>query len=472
MSYGAFVKLEDGVEGLVHISEMSWTQAHQPPERARQDRRRGRGRRPRHQQGEAGDLARHEAGRGESLGHGRASTTRSAPSSRARVRNLTTYGAFIEIEEGIDGPAARLRHVRGRRRSPSRRGRRRRATRCVASILSVDSEKKRIALGLKQLAADPWQDDDPRQLSRGRSASAGYVTKITNFGAFVQLEDDLEGLIHITELADHKINSPDEVVKLGMKVEARVIKVDTEERKLGLSFVHGDFEENEETKRSSARKRSSGARKRSAARSRSRRARSARRRNASAPRRPSARRRSPGPTARRDEGGRDPRLVDHREGGERRGRAGHQLTARSAPFRDSRRRPATAARPCAGAGAPAVSFSLASRKMVIGLAFVSLGSAACAARRAPVDDFASPDAAALRSNPELGSALDRMRGAFEARRRGSGARRARLSARARSRTSLGCVLRPLRGGAERAGARAEPRSLLADRERPRSGDPR
>jgi small subunit ribosomal protein S1 len=118
--------------------------------------------------------------------------------------------------------------------------------RCV--ILSVDSEKKRIALGLKQLTADPWQDAIPANYHVGDLVN-GMITKITNFGAFVQLEDDLEGLIHITELADHKINSPDEVVKLGMKVEARVIKVDTEERKLGLSFVHGDFEDNEETKR-------------------------------------------------------------------------------------------------------------------------------------------------------------------------------------------------------------------------------
>ncbi|HKE00852.1 MAG TPA: S1 RNA-binding domain-containing protein, partial [Planctomycetota bacterium] len=164
-----------------------------------------------------------------------------------RVRNLTTYGAFVEIEEGIDG----LLHVSDmswtkKVAHPAEVVKKGEPTRCV--ILSVDSEKKRIALGLKQLVSDPWQDTIPANYHVGDLVS-GLVTKITNFGAFVQLEDDLEGLIHITELADHRISSPEEVVKLGLKVEARVIKVDTEERKLGLSFVHADFEENEEAKR-------------------------------------------------------------------------------------------------------------------------------------------------------------------------------------------------------------------------------
>jgi small subunit ribosomal protein S1 len=73
---------------------------------------------------------------------------------------------------------------------------------------------------------------------------SGTVTKLTNFGAFVRLEDDLEGLLHVSELADHKVNDPSEIVQPGMKVEVRVIRVDTEERKIGLSFVHSDFEEN------------------------------------------------------------------------------------------------------------------------------------------------------------------------------------------------------------------------------------
>jgi small subunit ribosomal protein S1 len=113
---------------------------------------------------------------------------------------------------------------------------------CV--ILSVDKGKKRIALGLKQLLSDPWLEQIPANYHIGDLLS-GYVTKITNFGVFVKLEEDLEGLLHISELADHKIDNPEEVVKPGMKIEVRVIRVDTDERKIGLSFVHADFEENE-----------------------------------------------------------------------------------------------------------------------------------------------------------------------------------------------------------------------------------
>jgi small subunit ribosomal protein S1 len=113
---------------------------------------------------------------------------------------------------------------------------------CV--VLSVDTAKKRIALGLKQLTPDPWLEKIPGNYHVGDLLS-GYVTKITNFGVFVKLEEDLEGLLHISELADHKITSAEEVVKPGMKIEVRVIRVDTEERKIGLSFVHADFEEND-----------------------------------------------------------------------------------------------------------------------------------------------------------------------------------------------------------------------------------
>lgn len=246
VTYGAFVKLEDGVEGLVHISEMSWTRRINHP-------------------GEIvkiGDdvdvvvLDINQEKQEISLGMKQAEANpwdtveQRYPVGtviEGRVRNLTTYGAFIEIEEGIDG----LLHVSDmswtkKISHPAEVVRKGDTIRCV--ILSVDSEKKRIALGLKQLATDPWQDSIPANYHVGDLVS-GLITKITNFGAFVNLEDDLEGLIHITELADHKISSPEEIVKLGMKVEARVIKVDTEERKLGLSFVHADFEENDEPKR-------------------------------------------------------------------------------------------------------------------------------------------------------------------------------------------------------------------------------
>jgi small subunit ribosomal protein S1 len=114
---------------------------------------------------------------------------------------------------------------------------------CV--VLSVDKEKKRIALGKKQLSPDPWHEKIPLNYHVGDLLS-GYVTKITNFGAFVKLEEDLEGLLHISELSDGgKVGNVEDVVRPGMKVEVRVIRVDTDERKIGLSFVHSDFEEND-----------------------------------------------------------------------------------------------------------------------------------------------------------------------------------------------------------------------------------
>jgi small subunit ribosomal protein S1 len=159
------------------------------------------------------------------------------------VRNLTSYGAFVEIEEGIDG----LLHVSDmswtkKVTHPSEMVKKGDKLQCV--VLSVDKEKKRIALGRKQLQPDPWLETIPQNYHVGDLLS-GYVTKITNFGAFVKLEEDLEGLLHISELSDTKVTNVEDVLKPGMKVEVRVIRVDTEERKIGLSFVHSDFEEND-----------------------------------------------------------------------------------------------------------------------------------------------------------------------------------------------------------------------------------
>jgi small subunit ribosomal protein S1 len=241
MSYGAFVKLEDGVEGLVHISEMSWTRRINHPSEVVK----------------SGDhvevvvLDINKEKQEISLGMKQAETNpwdlveQHYPTGtviEGTVRNLTSYGAFVEIEEGIDG----LLHVTDmswtkKITHPSEMVKKGDKLRCV--VLSVDTGKKRIALGLKQLQPDPWMDRIPNNFHVGDLLS-GYVTKITNFGAFVKLEEDLEGLLHVSELADHKISSPEEIVKPGQKIEVRVIRVDTEERKIGLSFVHADFEEN------------------------------------------------------------------------------------------------------------------------------------------------------------------------------------------------------------------------------------
>jgi small subunit ribosomal protein S1 len=243
MSYGAFVKLEDGVEGLVHISEMSWTKrVNHPSEVVKQ--------------GDKLEVVVLEIDTEKqtiSLGMKQTEVNpwdmvaeHYPPGTviRGKVRNLTNYGAFIELQEGIDG----LLHITDmswtrKITHPSEVVKKGEEIECV--VLSVDQEKKRIALGLKQLQQDPWQGDIPARYHIGDSVP-GTVTKITNFGVFVELEQGLEGLLHISELADHKVDNPEEVVKVGQKVEVRIIKIDSDERKIGLTLIQAHFEEQSE----------------------------------------------------------------------------------------------------------------------------------------------------------------------------------------------------------------------------------
>src|SRR5438552_5135989 len=232
MSYGAFVKLEPGIEGLVHISEMSWTKRINHPSEllAIGD------------QIEVQVLNINKEKQEISLGMKQVQPNpwdkvaeRYPPGTviSGTVRNLTNYGAFIEIEEGIDG----LLHVSDmswvRKVShPSEVVAKGDKATCI--VINVDQERKRIALGLKQMNNDPWEGDIPGRYHPGQ-IKTGKVTKLTNFGVFVELEPGLEGLLHISELADHKVESPEDVVKVGDEIEVRVLRVDVGERKLGLS---------------------------------------------------------------------------------------------------------------------------------------------------------------------------------------------------------------------------------------------
>lgn len=232
MSYGAFVKLEPGIEGLVHISEMSWTKRINHPNEILN----------------IGDevevmiLAIDKEGQQLSLGMKQTQanpwdnvTDRYAVDSivTGKVRNLTNYGAFIELEEGIDG----LLHVSDMswtRKISHPNEMLEKGQHVECKVLSVDRERRRIALGLKQLEDDPWAKDIPSKFQPGQIIK-GKVTKITNFGVFVGLQDGLEGLLHISELADHKVENPEDVVKVGEEIEVKILRVDTEERKIGLS---------------------------------------------------------------------------------------------------------------------------------------------------------------------------------------------------------------------------------------------
>ena len=156
---------------------------------------------------------------------------------RGKVRNLTNYGAFVEIEEGIDG----LLHVTDmswtkKISHPSELVKKGDPMECV--VLSVDTDKKRIALGLKQLAGDPWDDSIPSRYIPG-THFRGAATKLTNFGVFVELEPGLEGLLHVSQLregSDQEIANPEDVLKTGQRLDVRVLRVDAKERKIGLAL--------------------------------------------------------------------------------------------------------------------------------------------------------------------------------------------------------------------------------------------
>jgi small subunit ribosomal protein S1 len=155
------------------------------------------------------------------------------------VRNMTNFGAFVEIEEGIDG----LLHVSDlswtrKIGHPSEVLKKGQELQCV--VLAVDEEKMRVALGLKQLTEDPWLRQIPEHYLPGQIVK-GKVTKITNFGVFVELEPELEGLLHVSELADYKVENPKDVVKVGEELEVKILRVDTEDRKIGLSLKRAQW---------------------------------------------------------------------------------------------------------------------------------------------------------------------------------------------------------------------------------------
>ena len=231
--YGAFVELEEGVEGLVHISEMSWTQRVKHPSKVVAI-------------GDMVEVVVLDVDRGNkriSLGMRQAEPNpwnfieeRYPVGTRVegRVRNLADFGAFVELEEGIDG----LIHISDmswtkRIRHPSeilKKG-----EKVDALVLHVDKANHRISLGLKQVQQDPWQSAVPEKYRVGMDVQ-GKVIRTTDFGAFVELEDGVEGLLHVSELSHERVNKPEDIVQVGQELILKVIKLDAEERKIGLSL--------------------------------------------------------------------------------------------------------------------------------------------------------------------------------------------------------------------------------------------
>jgi small subunit ribosomal protein S1 len=231
-NYGAFVELEPGVEGLVHVSEMSWTRRVRHPSKLVN----------------VGDevdvivLDVNRAAKRISLGMKQVEPDpwatiddRYKPGQRVqgRVRNLTDFGAFIELEPGVDG----LLHISdmswtrnvGHPSEVLKKGQD-----LETQILNIDRDNKRISLGLKQIQPDPWSTVAQRYPMGSRVT--GKVVRLTDFGAFVELEPGVDGLLHISQMSHRPIGRPDEMVNVGDELTLLVIRVDPNERRIGLSL--------------------------------------------------------------------------------------------------------------------------------------------------------------------------------------------------------------------------------------------
>jgi small subunit ribosomal protein S1 len=229
--YGAFVELERGLEGLIHVSEMSWTKRVTHPSKVLEVG----------QEVEVQILDIDPVNRRVSLG---LKQTEPNPWEMVRinhpigshikgkVKSITDFGVFVEVEEGIDG----LVHVSDlhwtrKVKHPSELVKK--GDEVEAVVLGIDVDNERISLGIKQLGEDPWSAV-PRRYPVGTKVS-GAVTSVTDFGVFVQLEEGVEGLIHVSQLSTERVDKPASMFKVGDTVEAEVTTVDPREKRIGLS---------------------------------------------------------------------------------------------------------------------------------------------------------------------------------------------------------------------------------------------
>ena len=244
--YGAFVELEEGVEGLIHVSELSWTKRIVRPADVLNVG----------QQVEASVLGVNKEEQKISLGLRQLESNpwdeiekKYPPGTivKGKVRNMTAYGAFVEIEEGIDG-MIHVSDMSWTRKINQPSEMLKKGDEVEASVIDIDKQNQRISLGIKQLDGDPWKDID--QKYKIGDLVTGKVTKLASFGAFVQLKDDIDGLVHISQLSEDHVAKVKDILKVGQEVEARVIKVDKAERRVGLSIKAANYSE-EDLKRES-----------------------------------------------------------------------------------------------------------------------------------------------------------------------------------------------------------------------------
>jgi len=235
--YGAFVQLEPGVEGLVHVTELSWTKrVAKPSDMLKQD-----------QEIEAVVLGINREEQKISLGIRQLESNpwdtaeQKYPAGthvKGKVRNLTSYGAFVELEEGIDG-MIHVSDISWTRKINHPSEVLKKGDEVEALVLEVDRPNQRIALGMKQLAQDPWEKID--QFYKVGDLVSGSVTKLASFGAFVGLKHEIDGLVHISQISEERVDKIKNVLKLGQEVTARVVKIDKGERRIGLSIKAASY---------------------------------------------------------------------------------------------------------------------------------------------------------------------------------------------------------------------------------------
>jgi small subunit ribosomal protein S1 len=230
--YGAFVQLQEGVEGLVHVSEMSWTKRVRHPSKILSV-------------GDEVEVMVLDADQGQKrISLGLKQTTQNpwdtiaerypvGTKIQGRIKNITDFGIFIGIDEGIDG----LVHISDiswiqRLKHPSEVFKKGQEVQAI--VLNIDKENQRFSLGIKQIQKNPW--DDVHHRFRVGQMIKGKVTNVTKFGAFVEIEAGIEGLVHISELSHQRVEKATEVTKVGDEIQAVVINVDPKRHKIGLSI--------------------------------------------------------------------------------------------------------------------------------------------------------------------------------------------------------------------------------------------
>lgn len=239
--YGAFVELEPGIEGLVHVSEFSWTKrvARASDVLAVGD--------------EVDVMVLNIDAQSQKIALGIRQTEanpwdtvqdRYPVGSRitGKVRNFTTYGAFVEMEEGIDG-MIHVSDMSWTRKINHPSEVLQKGQTVEAIVLEIDTANQRISLGLKQAQTDPWSSiASTYQIGQ---IVKGKVSKIASFGAFIELEDGVDGLVHISQISDERIEKVRDALKVGQEVEARIVKIDRDERRIGLSIKAVTMDEGE-----------------------------------------------------------------------------------------------------------------------------------------------------------------------------------------------------------------------------------